>query len=594
MASSDACYLRQEESATASASTPTPMEIGVRSALVMAAAFALVLVHGRPVAWLRCRCRRRLQRPHDANSAEAPAHGERAEAKRSQGLNPEERRPVPSRRSFARAATAPAGVICAEDTQQLGAWEHGRRRLGGSSTGRPRTRGPAPPKDSATEATMQRRAMSTAGSPSVDSPAGVEQSLKRRSAISLAKPTRESRKRQIKSNVDECCNLNFEDVDASQQMGLTYRVLVVMKSLDVVHSYWEDDLKCEEVAFQLLGLDESDMIHVRTATERASTLVEQNNYRGAYDALSCTRPLFGQEWRPSKSCSPCPKEQKQQVAEAEADKAAGGCAATVSLPSSVISSRKTTETANHHSQKHTDCFPTLLASRPLASVNEGKCHATQRDGLELDGSRLSHLKSDAKAVERPAKPWSIVKSNGQNVKAASPLHARFLADEPKKLATRLSAESPQVGRAAPVEHLQKRALEKAAARARGSRREGESSKFLCRFEVGLEEDSTFQVCRRLIGPGGANMKHIVSKAGDGTKIRIRGRGSKYLEGPEKKEATDPLMVCISATSKENGEVASSLVESLLETVHEDYEFFCKSRGMRVPELLVQRQMQSAE
>merc|ERR1712187_67450 len=61
----------------------------------------------------------------------------------------------------------------------------------------------------------------------------------------------------------------------------------------------------------------------------------------------------------------------------------------------------------------------------------------------------------------------------------------------------------------------------------GSREVGDSaaatSKFLCRYEVGIEEDRAFRVCRRLIGPGGENMKHIVSEAGSGVKVRIRGR-----------------------------------------------------------------------
>ncbi|CAJ1395234.1 unnamed protein product [Effrenium voratum] len=67
------------------------------------------------------------------------------------------------------------------------------------------------------------------------------------------------------------------------------------------------------------------------------------------------------------------------------------------------------------------------------------------------------------------------------------------------------------------------------------------------------------------------------------KIRLRGRGSKprprdrrYLEGPEHKESTDELMLCISATNRRSFEKAASHVEGLIRSVQQDYAAFCQA------------------
>lgn len=117
-------------------------------------------------------------------------------------------------------------------------------------------------------------------------------------------------------------------------------------------------------------------------------------------------------------------------------------------------------------------------------------------------------------------------------------------------------------------------------------------KYLCRVKVGIEEDVSFQVCRRIIGPGGENMKRIIETVGHGAvKIRLRGRGSKYLEGPEHKESNDDLMLCVSATNRRSFEKASGLVEALIGTVQKDYVAFCQARCLPVPTLNVKREAQ---
>merc|ERR1711907_345520 len=110
-------------------------------------------------------------------------------------------------------------------------------------------------------------------------------------------------------------------------------------------------------------------------------------------------------------------------------------------------------------------------------------------------------------------------------------------------------------------------------------------KMLCRYNVGIEQDRSFNVLRKLLGERGSHMKTIAENTG--AKLRIRGRGSGYLEGPAQTEASDePLMLCISAESREGFNNAVQDVESLLEYVHGLYRDFCEDRRLPSPKLSV--------
>lgn len=88
------------------------------------------------------------------------------------------------------------------------------------------------------------------------------------------------------------------------------------------------------------------------------------------------------------------------------------------------------------------------------------------------------------------------------------------------------------------------------------------------------------------------MKTIAENTG--AKLRIRGRGSGYLEGPAQTEASDePLMLCISAESREGFEAAVQDVESLLGHVHDQYCKFCCDRNLPLPSLSVVQSEQPA-
>lgn len=104
-------------------------------------------------------------------------------------------------------------------------------------------------------------------------------------------------------------------------------------------------------------------------------------------------------------------------------------------------------------------------------------------------------------------------------------------------------------------------------------------KFTCRFEIGIENDKEFQVARRIIGQKGINMKEIVARTD--AKLRLRGRGSGYLEGLSKTESPEPLHLCVSCTTRRGYVEAARLVSELLEKIYSEYRMFCQGRGVGV-------------
>lgn len=81
------------------------------------------------------------------------------------------------------------------------------------------------------------------------------------------------------------------------------------------------------------------------------------------------------------------------------------------------------------------------------------------------------------------------------------------------------------------------------------------------------------------------MKHIAGVTG--AKLRLRGQGSKFLEGPEQKESSDPLMLCISAPDVSGYEEAVRLVRERLEVIYAEYRQFCARSRLPSPQVEVQ-------
>lgn len=108
---------------------------------------------------------------------------------------------------------------------------------------------------------------------------------------------------------------------------------------------------------------------------------------------------------------------------------------------------------------------------------------------------------------------------------------------------------------------------------KSSGRKGQSknqdSKSQCQFNIQIEEEPRFRVVRRLIGPAGAHVKAIAEQTG--AKLRLRGRGSKFLEGPEQEESTDPLMLCVSVPNRAAYATAKQIIWDHLERVYAEYD-----------------------
>lgn len=93
-------------------------------------------------------------------------------------------------------------------------------------------------------------------------------------------------------------------------------------------------------------------------------------------------------------------------------------------------------------------------------------------------------------------------------------------------------------------------------------------KYTCKYDIPIPNCKDFGVARRLIGTKGHNMKRIVAQTN--AKLRLRGEGSGFLEGSERKESSEPLHICVSCPVKEGYSLACSLVEELLQSVITDY------------------------
>ena len=110
-------------------------------------------------------------------------------------------------------------------------------------------------------------------------------------------------------------------------------------------------------------------------------------------------------------------------------------------------------------------------------------------------------------------------------------------------------------------------------------------KYTCRFDIQIDNEPKFQVARRVIGNKGANMKRIIDECKrrfskgsfgqEGVKLRLRGKGSGFLEGPEKKESSDPLNLCVSSKDYVKYDHACKEVERLLVKVYNEYRHYDK-------------------
>jgi hypothetical protein len=108
------------------------------------------------------------------------------------------------------------------------------------------------------------------------------------------------------------------------------------------------------------------------------------------------------------------------------------------------------------------------------------------------------------------------------------------------------------------------------------------NKLTCRYDIQIENERDFQVARRIIGSKGCNMKRILEEAimmnnenrnysndnaNELLKLRLRGKGSGYKEGPDQQESNETLHLCVSAKDELIYANACSRVERLLAAIY---------------------------
>jgi hypothetical protein len=87
----------------------------------------------------------------------------------------------------------------------------------------------------------------------------------------------------------------------------------------------------------------------------------------------------------------------------------------------------------------------------------------------------------------------------------------------------------------------------------------------------------------LIGNSGKLLRNIIvrnciSNGDRTTKIRLRGKGSGYKEGPKKEESNDPMELCISSLNLLSYLKCSQDIENLLRNVYYQYYLYqCNNR-----------------
>ena len=104
-------------------------------------------------------------------------------------------------------------------------------------------------------------------------------------------------------------------------------------------------------------------------------------------------------------------------------------------------------------------------------------------------------------------------------------------------------------------------------------------KYVCNYLIQIENDDNFFVTKRIKEKNGCFLKKIIQEAcikfGDfSTKIRLRGKGSGYLEH-NGKESEEPLMLCVSSLNYPTYYNCCLLVDSLLQKIYNDYYEYSK-------------------
>lgn len=106
-------------------------------------------------------------------------------------------------------------------------------------------------------------------------------------------------------------------------------------------------------------------------------------------------------------------------------------------------------------------------------------------------------------------------------------------------------------------------------------------KYVSQYFVQIENDKDFQVTKILIGNNGVLLRKIIFDNciyynDYSTKIRLRGKGSGYKEGPNNEESNDPLELCVSSLNFASFMRCCFHIENILRNIYYQYYLYqCK-------------------
>lgn len=114
---------------------------------------------------------------------------------------------------------------------------------------------------------------------------------------------------------------------------------------------------------------------------------------------------------------------------------------------------------------------------------------------------------------------------------------------------------------------------------------GDNQKFICVFQVGLDDDEEFCLVKRILGKAGNNMRRIAEECS--AKVRLRGIGSGFLEGADGKEANMPLQLNVSCSDFDSYQGAVDRVSTLLKDLYKHYRRYSRAKGVEPPDVKIQ-------
>ena len=120
-----------------------------------------------------------------------------------------------------------------------------------------------------------------------------------------------------------------------------------------------------------------------------------------------------------------------------------------------------------------------------------------------------------------------------------------------------------------------------------------NNKYIATYYINIPADNWFKVTQRILGFKGRKIQNLYAQAIEPfpdifstdklpMKIRLRGRGSGYMEGDRNRESRDPLQICASTKYFCIFKTADYLITRMLNELYKEYASFDRRSHLRRP------------